>query len=370
MLNVKRLIKAYLDTGTKESNSPSVRQQIQVTNLFAFVGYAITSVLGISALIRSNLEHNDDYFLGIILLVSCTLFFLSRIVLKHFQTRKGYRFSANMIISALMVLMLYLVITGGVRNTGPLWIYVVPPVVLFFRGLKQGLLQFSIFALAVIVILMYPNNLLLQAQYSYEFKTRLIYSFLTVGMLFVLYEYSRQRTFRILQELSLRFEKQARLDPLSGLQNRRGMLEKLEYEHRRTFRSNKCLTLMMCDIDHFKLVNDKYGHDIGDNVIKEVGQLFFQGVRKQDTVARWGGEEFLFLLPETTEEQAFVLAEKLRIKVAKQEYLADSTSLSVTVSIGIYQMHPQDSVDHAISRADTNLYRAKKHGRNCTVKAD
>ncbi|MEH6712320.1 MAG: GGDEF domain-containing protein [Paraglaciecola polaris] len=370
MFNVKKLIFEYLNTGTKVSNSPAVRQQIQVTNLFGFIGYTITFILGISALQRSDFSHNEDLYLGIVLLIASVLFFLSRIILKHFQSKNGYTFSANLVTYALMVLMLYLVITGGVKSTGPLWIYIVPPVVLFFGGLKRGLIYVGLFAVAVIVVMWYPNNTMLLAHYSDEFKSRLIYSFITVGMLFVFYEYSRQRSFKILQELSQRFEKQARLDPLSGLQNRRGMLEKLEYEHQRTLRHTKNMTIMMCDIDNFKRVNDEFGHDAGDQVIKEVGQLFAKGLRKQDTVARWGGEEFLFLLPETTQEQAFILAEKLRIKVADSEYVFGSTRLSVTVSIGIYQMHPQDSLDHAISRADTNLYRAKTHGRNCTVKTD
>tara|TARA_R110002012_G_scaffold255132_1_gene434787 strand:- start:717 stop:1829 length:1113 start_codon:yes stop_codon:yes gene_type:complete len=370
MFIFKRLFSAYLNTGTNKSNTPAVRQQIQVTNLFGLIGYIITLVLGVSALVRSAGVKNDDFYLGVTLLVASGLFFTSRLILKFFQSKNGYKFSANLVTGALMILMLYLIVTGGVKNTGPLWIYIVPPVVLFFGGLKRGLIQLGCFAFVAIVILEYPNNLFLLAEYSDEFRSRLIYSFITVSLLFVFYEYSRQRSFKTLQELSREFEKQARLDPLSGLQNRRGMLEKLEYEHQRTLRHHKNLTLMMCDIDHFKRVNDKFGHDVGDDVITQVGQLFNNALRKQDTVARWGGEEFLFLLPETTQEQAFILAEKLRAQVSKQQYQAGSDSFTVTVSLGIYQMHPQDSVDHAISRADTNLYRAKSNGRNCSIKSD
>ncbi|GGZ60913.1 diguanylate cyclase [Paraglaciecola chathamensis] len=370
MFIVSRFIRNYLNTGTKASNSPAVRQQIQVTNLFGFIGYFITFILGVAALFRSQWVHNGDFYLGVTLLIASVLFFTSRIILKYFQSKNGYKFSANLVTSALMLLMLYLIVMGGVKNTGPLWIYIVPPVVLFFGGLKRGLIQLGIFALVVILILEFPNNGLLFAEYSNEFRSRLIYSFITVSMLFVFYEYSRQRSFKTQQELSKKFEQQARIDSLSGLQNRRGMLEKLEYEHQRTLRHSKNMTLMMCDIDHFKQVNDKYGHDVGDIVIKQVGQMFANGLRKQDTVARWGGEEFLFMLPETSQQQAFLLAEKLRKKIESYEQKVDSTHLSVTVSIGIYQMHPQDKLDHAISRADTNLYRAKTHGRNCTVVTD
>lgn len=367
MRAVKKKIVGYLNTGTDIKNSLATNQQIQVTNLFGFVGYTLTFLLGGAAMVRSEMSYNSDFWLALVLWLSCILFFSSRLILKRQRNRNGYKFSANLLTVSLMILMFYLLVTGGVSNTGPLWIYVVPPVALFFGGMRTGLRNLGLFLVITTVILFYPNNQLLLSNYSYEFKSRLIYSFLTVSFLFCCYEYSRQRAFKILQKLNQQFERQARLDPLSGLQNRRGMLEKLEYEQQRSKRSQKSMTLMMCDIDHFKRINDQHGHETGDLVIKQIAQLFAQGLRAQDTIARWGGEEFLFMLPETDQKQAYVLAEKLRNKIANTLFCQPQKELNITVSIGIYQLKGTDSIDQAIGYADDNLFRAKDAGRNITA---
>ncbi|MFT6898732.1 MAG: diguanylate cyclase (GGDEF)-like protein [Paraglaciecola sp.] len=367
MRAVKKKIVSYLNTGTDIKNSLAMNQQIQVTNLFGFVGYTLTFLLGCVAIRRSGLDYNSDFWLALVLWSACILFFSSRLILKHHRNKNGYQFSANLVTVSLMILMFYLVVSGGVSNTGPLWIYIVPPVALFFGGMRTGLRNLSLFTVMISVILFYPDNQLLLCSYSDEFKSRLIYSFLTVSLLFCCYEYSRQRAFKILQQLNQRFERQARIDPLSGLQNRRGMLEKLEYEQQRSKRSQKSMTLMMCDIDHFKRINDHRGHETGDLVIKQIAQLFKEGLRAQDTVARWGGEEFLFMLPETDQKQAYILAEKLREKIASTLFCKPHKELNITVSIGIYQLKAPDTIDQAIGHADHNLYRAKDAGRNITA---
>ncbi|MFQ3197023.1 MAG: diguanylate cyclase (GGDEF)-like protein [Paraglaciecola sp.] len=367
MRTIKKKIVSYLNTGTNIKNSVAINQQIQVTNLFCFIGYALTFLLGCSAMRRSELSYNADFWLALVLWSACILFLSSRLILKHHSNKNSYQFSANLVTFSLMILMLYLVVSGGVSNTGPLWIYIVPPVAFFFGGMRTGLRNLSLFMGMTTVILFYPDNQLLLNRYSDDFKSRLIYSFLTVSLLFYCYEYSRQRSFKILQKLNQRFERQARIDPLSGLQNRRGMLEKLEYEQQRSKRSQKSMTLMMCDIDHFKRINDQRGHETGDLVIKQIAQSFQQSLRAQDTVARWGGEEFLFMLPETDQKQAYILGEKLRNKIASTLFCKPHKELNITVSIGIYQLKVSDTIDQAVGRADENLYRAKDAGRNITA---
>jgi diguanylate cyclase (GGDEF)-like protein len=164
--------------------------------------------------------------------------------------------------------------------------------------------------------------------------------------------------------MSQKFEKQAMHDPLSGLLNRRGMREKLQQEFDRSQRYSNDLTVMMCDIDHFKAVNDRYGHDRGDEIIKSLGALFKSGLRKQDALARWGGEEFLFLLPETNGNQGMLLAEKLRSEIEKTQYKHDDKTFNVTISFGLHQIASTDTINQAITKADTNLYKAKEQGRN------
>lgn len=357
-MDVKSFIQNQLHAGVVRTEDPEANQQIFVANLFSFIGYTVSFLMGVSAYVR------QDWLLGSVLLIACLIFFSSHLILRSKRIPNPYKFSANLVTSSLMLLMVYLVYTGGVNGTGPLWIYIVPPVALFFGGMRKGTRNLGLFVLVISALMFYPNDAWLGTSYTFEFKSRLLYSFLTVSSLFALYEYVRQSSFQRIQEMSQTFEKQAMQDPLSGLLNRRGMGEKLQNEFDRSQRYKNNLTVMMCDIDHFKVVNDQYGHDKGDEVIKNLGVTLQSELRKQDSLARWGGEEYLFLLPETNGEQAMQLAEKLRCKIAETQYTQDDKTFSVTVSIGLHQISATDTINQAISKADSNLYKAKEQGRN------
>jgi diguanylate cyclase (GGDEF)-like protein len=362
VIDLKGLVTDYLNKGTSPAKSNESNQQIIVANLFGFIGYSITFVLGTSALLRR------DWLLGGVLLLASFLFFSSHLILRFIGSKNAYKISANLVTSSLMLLMVYLVYTGGNSNTGPLWIYIVPPVALFFGGMRKGTRNIGFFVLIISFLMFGPTENWLVAQYSFEFKSRLLYSFLTVTCLFAFYEYVRQSSFQRIKEMSDSFESQAMHDPLSGLLNRRGMLEELQSEFDRSRRYKNAMTVMMCDIDYFKTVNDKYGHDKGDEVIQSLAQLFQSLLRKQDSLARWGGEEYLFLLPETDAHQATQLAEKLRKKIEETGYKHNNMSFHVTVSLGIHQLRESDTVNQAISQADRGLYQAKEQGRNrCIV---
>ena len=253
--------------------------------------------MGVSPFIR------QDRLLGVVLLTACLLFFSSHLILRSKRIANPYKLSANLVSVSLMILMVYLVFTGWVNGTGPLWIYIVPTVALFFGGMRIGIRNIGLFVLVNSVLIFYPNDEWLGTSYNFEFKSRLIYSFLTVSFLFAFCEYIRLISFIRIQEMSQKFERQAMYDPLSGLLNRRGMQDKLQNEFERNQRYKNSLTVMMCDIDNFKTINDLYGHDKGDEIIKSLGTIFNTGLRKQDSLARWGGEEYVFLLPETKTDQ-------------------------------------------------------------------
>lgn len=357
-MGIKRLIYNYLNTGMVQSEEPETNQQIFVTNWFSFIGYSLTFVMSISAFTR------QDWLLSSALLVTSLLYFISHLLLRSKSITDPYKISANLNTGILMILMFYLVYTGGLNGTGPLWIYIVPPITLFFGGLRKGTINLALFVLVISILMFYPNDVLLSTSYTFEFKTRLMYSFLTVSFSFAFYEYVRHSSFVRIQEMSQNFEKQAKRDPLTGLLNRRGMRENLKQELDRSQRYNNELTVMMCDIDYFKSINDQYGHDKGDDIIKSLATILGSGIRKQDSVARWGGEEFLFLLPETNGTQAMQLAQNIRIKIEETQYKQDDKTFSVTVSIGLHQIDPTDTISQAITKADSNLYKAKEQGRN------
>jgi diguanylate cyclase (GGDEF)-like protein len=160
-------------------------------------------------------------------------------------------------------------------------------------------------------------------------------------------------------------------DALTGLLNRRAFMEALEGEMARFQRHRRPSTLLMLDLDHFKLVNDRHGHAVGDLVLAQVCATVRERLRRTDRIGRLGGEEFAVLLPDTEQEGALVLAETLRRAVAALEVLTPSGPLAVTVSIGLATFKPgeHDAVP-LLSRADQALYQAKAQGRNRVAVAE
>ncbi|MEP4892238.1 MAG: diguanylate cyclase [Aliiglaciecola sp.] len=352
---------SYLYLGAEGDKNSETNQQLFVSNLFSIIGYSLTFVLGISA------AFGGEVVLSVSLFAACFLFFASHQIHRLKKIKNTYKISTRIIFTCLLFLMLYLVFSGGHGNTGPLWIYILPPVAFFFGGLRRGLANIGLFVIIVSIMLFYPGEVLLNTSYTHEFKSRLIYSFLTVTLLFGFYEFSRQKFISFMQKLSDQFEQQAMQDPLTSLPNRRAMQDYLDHEHNRAQRSKVNMSLLLCDIDHFKGVNDLYGHEGGDYVLKSLSELFTSTLRKQDKISRWGGEEFLFLLPETNEHDAHFLADKIRLKVAAHTFKYAGKEFNITLSIGVKEVTKNISVDKAISAADKYLYKAKENGRNCTM---
>jgi len=158
-----------------------------------------------------------------------------------------------------------------------------------------------------------------------------------------------------------RFRHLAETDRLTGLFNKGKFNEVLKKEIERVKRYKRPLSLIIFDIDHFKRINDTYGHKVGDEVLKELAKVIKKSVRKTDFVARWGGEEFVILALETDLEGAFKLAEKIRKTVEEHEF---PTVKNVTVSLGVAQYIDGESPEDFIIRADMALYKAKEGGRN------
>jgi diguanylate cyclase (GGDEF)-like protein/PAS domain S-box-containing protein len=157
---------------------------------------------------------------------------------------------------------------------------------------------------------------------------------------------------------------QAITDELTKLFNRRGLFELGEFEFARARRIGRPFAAIMLDIDHFKAVNDLHGHAAGDYVLRMLAERCRHGSRAVDLIGRYGGEEFILLLPETNLESARLIAERLRNAITKDEYNSDAGSLRITVSVGVAEMSEADTLKTLIDRADTALYQAKNAGRN------
>lgn len=176
-------------------------------------------------------------------------------------------------------------------------------------------------------------------------------------------------TNRQLEVQRAELEALATRDPLTGLLNRREFVRQADLELARARRSGAPLSLIMLDLDHFKIINDRHGHAVGDEVLRQTARQMAGTTRQTDRVARFGGEEFVLLLPDTSAEQARHLAEKLREGLAHARVPA--LGIPVTASLGVATVSGTESVtlDAMLHEADQALYEAKRRGRNCTVVA-
>ncbi|PHR53393.1 MAG: hypothetical protein COA44_15325 [Arcobacter sp.] len=178
-----------------------------------------------------------------------------------------------------------------------------------------------------------------------------------LSILFVLYILSQKRTAKALERL-------ATTDPLTGIANRNKLNIILEKSMHLSLRYKLPLSVIFFDIDHFKKINDEHGHDAGDTVLTTIATLINHHIRSSDVFARWGGEEFIIVLPETEHDKAHMLAEKFRKIINDYKFLPDVT---VTCSFGVTQLHENDDESSLLKRVDNALYSAKEHGRNKVV---
>jgi diguanylate cyclase len=156
-------------------------------------------------------------------------------------------------------------------------------------------------------------------------------------------------------------------DALTGIWNRQALNENLEQEFVRWQRYQKPLSIVIWDIDFFKRVNDEYGHAAGDKVLKTIARIFMKATRDADFIARFGGEEFVGIFPETRLEEALTLANKIREKVSTSKFHYENKPVSITASAGLATFRPNDTIDDVFKRADAALYRAKESGRNLCI---
>lgn len=155
-------------------------------------------------------------------------------------------------------------------------------------------------------------------------------------------------------------------DALTGLPNRHAYDERLQLELNKRHHSGQALTMAVLDLDHFKAVNDEFGHQTGDRVLKHVAKVLEQRLRSHDFLARFGGEEFVVLLPATALPGAIQVIDELRKHIAHSRFKFKQTPLSITVSCGVADFSPADSPEEVFARADQALYAAKQRGRNRT----
>jgi diguanylate cyclase (GGDEF)-like protein len=183
----------------------------------------------------------------------------------------------------------------------------------------------------------------------------------------------RERTTE-LEEANRQLGKAARADYLTGLPNRRGFIERATEEFSSMRRTGRRCAILIADIDDFKEINDTWGHDCGDAILVEVARVLEDGARESDIVARWGGEEFIFLLRGTSLDGAELAGEKIRAAIETHRFTwsagDEETTIPVAMTIGVAEASPDHNLEAVTSLADAALYRGKRHGKNQVLRAE
>jgi diguanylate cyclase (GGDEF)-like protein len=352
---LKDWLRGVIYAGYINENSAEARKQIIVSSIFSLVSFVFLIIFGVD-----NFSHGEDELASVVLgaaVVSGVNYL--------FLCRTGNHLVSSLVIVIMMSLLcLYLLCTGGNQQTGPLWMFVLPALSFYILGLFRGAVFLGILLCLIFYILFVPDNGLLMTEYSSSFLGRFVAALCSLSIMAFVYEYSREDGRRELLALSRKLDRLSRKDELTGLANRRDMFERLRHELQRLERSGSIFSVLLADIDNFKKVNDTYGHECGDCCLKEIARIFCDNTQKRDSVARWGGEEFLVFLPETTGEQAAKTAERLRCAVLAHPFSYEENTISLTTSVGVAEYIPGQSLNQLINVADKRLYHAKNNGRN------
>jgi diguanylate cyclase (GGDEF)-like protein len=351
---LKFLVRRLVYAGLSENSDIEILRRVFLVNVFSTIGVAFLLGFGVNALL------NQRTSLALVTLTLAAIALINYFLMLKFGKHDRGAHTISLIMG---ILFFYLLCSGGVNSTGPLWCYAAAPFILFIYGVRWGAICVALLFVGALVLLYLPNPFMV-ANYMDTFKSRFLASFLAVAIMSYLHEYARYRSYKALQALRRKVEREARTDELTGLANRRHMYEFMQLALQRVRRMQQPLSLLLIDIDKFKLINDNYGHQFGDEVLIRVAHTLRHSLRNHDSISRWGGEEFLVLLTETDNEAAKKVAEKLRSTIEELPIRYNDTLIPMTISIGMHTSKPEETLDAMLNCADENLYTAKNSGRN------
>jgi diguanylate cyclase (GGDEF)-like protein len=310
--------------------------------------FAIIGTLNITLFYAPEIAFFD--YLGLVL----------ALIIFRFVSRGGNFKVASwaVIVSIAAVLLAFVHLAEG-RNYSLMWVTILPPFAFFLLGRRNG-------SWVSAVILLYCSwyiYQLTQQQVTANLGLGALFNFIEVAtaqvFLFRFYENSRQEAYDQLQKTAI-------TDPLTKIYNRLHLDNTLKSLIAQANRSRQAVSILLLDVDHFKAVNDKYGHLVGDKVLIRLCEVVRETVRETDAVGRWGGEEFLVICPNTDQQQAIQLGQRI-IENIRAEAVENDIHITVSIGAATYSAGATDSLDRLLSSADENLYRAKRGGRNQIV---
>jgi diguanylate cyclase (GGDEF)-like protein len=283
-----------------------------------------------------------------------------------------YRYYRNLILFGLMqtsvvyTLCLYMLATGGTDGSGALWILALPLLVFGVMRSRTAVL-ICVFTLASMLFVLYgPLQNLYHASYSEMIKIVCCVNFAVITMISYLPARIREKAVNASEHLTNELRIMASTDELTMLANRRDLSLRMDFEFKRGKRSPSTFSIILYDIDYFKKINDSFGHGTGDQALINFGKLLKARFRETDKVGRWGGEEFLVLLPNTSLTEAIDIADTFRRDVCQANLIPNMPSKMVSVSAGVCSNDEANDTEGMLKLADQRLYAAKQNGRNRT----
>ncbi len=312
------------------------------------------------------------YLISVILVL---LLIVSAVNVVLLRRSPNFERAGNFILIPYITFTLMIFYEGGIDGTGPVWSYFVPVFAFYLKGTREGLKYAIAHGLLINVVYLLSVAGIIPRHYGALYFLIFFGSLVALSSFLMIFENMRNqyaenakmasdKLIKANQELLLLSTR----DFLTGCHNRRSINGILEQEIQRFTRYHAPLSALIADLDHFKAINDEFGHDIGDAVLKEFVRRSLTKLRITDSLGRYGGEEFLIILPDTDLSAAKVVAERVRSEVEHISVDGDTrSSTGTTVSMGVGQLKKDESPEAFIKRLDAALYRAKDLGRNRCV---
>ncbi|WP_448247706.1 GGDEF domain-containing protein [Thalassotalea agariperforans] len=341
----------------ESSESVDIKRKQLVLNTCSYIGGTIILYFGVQT------SFEQQFLLKLALFFSAA-FLYGNVLLSYLHKKK--QLAITICGLGIIPLVFAIVYTGGYENTGLYWTYPFPITIFVFFGYYRGLLL-NIF-MFLVIWLMLANPELIDANYRPEEISRYVASYIVNILFCLINEFFRSRSHEELAEINFDKQRQANSDVLTDLPNRRFIDSVFFQASKSEPKAYFPMTLLLLDIDHFKKVNDQYGHDVGDKVLTHFADVLKQHTRATDVVARTGGEEFIIAFPKTEITPGLKIAEKLRETVSESHFQEEtkkqSLDIRITVSLGGVCVERYEDIETGLKQADDLLYQAKANGRN------
>ncbi len=348
-------------TGHHGPNGPGRRRiegEIPVPRLINWLSIGALPVLAFFAYRAA--DRGDTLVTGS-LVTAASLLLLNALVYLVLRRPTMHRRTFIVLIALLFV---YVATAALEDGSAIIWLFAYPPIIFYISTPRIGILSCALGLTALAALFSPLGDTLFNTPYSDSFRLMMINVLAFEMVSCYLLDLSRRRSKASLLTLAAEHEYAAKHDVMTGLTNRREGLVRLEGEYQRYLRNRQAFSVILMDIDLFKGINDTFGHHAGDALIVMVADKLREGCRRIDIVSRWGGEEFLAILPETRVDEAAHLAERIRAAVASSSIELDGTPVAASISAGVASIHGAESTSRLLQRADEALYTAKATGRN------